>query len=469
VSTCAQTYTAEGKVERMLKRTYAYKVKVKKSKEENIKKLLKACAALYNMALKEACNFVEGKPQQAGNGNAQQQATSEEAAQQADNANATQPSGKQKPRRFKTQTIFRHLNTRIKEWRPQLQAEHQVEIQFDTCSYLLNTVAAAVARWANGKSGRPREKNEEKFRTIPFRLRRAQLFERNEYGNYFINLPFIGRLKVYYHRPIPAEAKIKIVSLTRKADGYYICVVCEIPPHAVERKFPLTGKAVGIDLGVRNYITLSDGEVINLPPELQRAMERDFKATQRKEQIISRKLQAAREKCQPGEKPQPSRRCLKVQMELAKTHLRMKRRMLHFNHNKANLILSKYDYIFLENIDIKKLKEDCADEGKSNINRKIQQMGWGRLRNILLYKAENAGFTPDGKPLKVVDFVDAAYSSQECYKCGCRVEKTLDVRVHKCPNCGEEIGRDENAAKVILKRGLQKLGMNLDNLEIPPT
>jgi len=64
-----------------------------------------------------------------------------------------------------------------------------------------------------------------------------------------------------------------------------------------------------------------------------------------------------------------------------------------------------------------------------------------------IYKAERAG--------KVVELVDARYTSQKCSRCGAIVPKTLADRVHRCPSCGLEMDRDLNASINIRTLGLR--------------
>ena len=82
-----------------------------------------------------------------------------------------------------------------------------------------------------------------------------------------------------------------------------------------------------------------------------------------------------------------------------------------------------------------------------NINRSIADVSWGMFRNVLSYKAVNAG-------RKYVE-VNPAYTSQDCSGCGFRAKKPLKERWHHCPMCGLSLDRDTNAAKNILALGLQ--------------
>ena len=81
-------------------------------------------------------------------------------------------------------------------------------------------------------------------------------------------------------------------------------------------------------------------------------------------------------------------------------------------------------------------------------NGTFSHVSWSQLTNFVSYKAEEAG--------RRVEFVDPKNTSQECSNCGEIVKKSLSQRVHRCPFCGLEMDRDENAAINILKKGLRK-------------
>ncbi len=89
---------------------------------------------------------------------------------------------------------------------------------------------------------------------------------------------------------------------------------------------------------------------------------------------------------------------------------------------------------------------------------------WYKFAQFLSYKAERAG--------KTVVKVNSRVNTQECYKCGKEVEKSLAVRIHKCPYYGLEIDRDYNSAFVVFKKGLEEvLGQGLSEftpVEIEP-
>src|SRR5262249_9184661 len=90
-------------------------------------------------------------------------------------------------------------------------------------------------------------------------------------------------------------------------------------------------------------------------------------------------------------------------------------------------------------------------QAQSGVNQSIQDAGWGQCLTILACTADWAG--------KRVEVVNPAYTSHDCSGCGERVEKSLAVRTHVCPNCGLMLDRDENAARNIFWRGQRRRGL----------
>lgn len=82
-----------------------------------------------------------------------------------------------------------------------------------------------------------------------------------------------------------------------------------------------------------------------------------------------------------------------------------------------------------------------------HLAKHIQDHAWGKLIQFTRSKAAKAG--------KVVELVDARYTSQKCSQCGIMVPKTLADRIHSCPNCGLEMDRDLNASINIRTLGLR--------------
>ena len=208
--------------------------------------------------------------------------------------------------------------------------------------------------------------------------------------------------------------------LTLKFDGdfFYACITENKTRPVIKSK----DASVGIDFGMKHFITLSDGTKIDHPlPYLNklkkqaRIQQQIAKAKENGNAIILKKKRRA----------------------LRKTHRKTANQRMDFAHKLSKKLASDYNKIAIEDLSIEKL------DSFSTINRKLRDLAWCQFTNFLQYKAANAGI--------VLVKVNPAYTSQECI-CGKLVPKTLKERVHKCP-CGHIEDRDILAAKNILKRG----------------
>lgn len=99
----------------------------------------------------------------------------------------------------------------------------------------------------------------------------------------------IGAVRIVRDRPL--EGTPKTCTIVRKADGWYAHIACEVAPEPL----PPTGKAVGVDVGLENFATLSDGTQI-ANPRLYRAAERKLKRAQRR---LSRRVKGSNRRRRP--------------------------------------------------------------------------------------------------------------------------------------------------------------------------
>jgi len=99
---------------------------------------------------------------------------------------------------------------------------------------------------------------------------------------------------------------------------------------------------------------------------------------------------------------------------------------------------------FIEDLTIMKMVE------KFSLAKSIMDASWNQFRQILTYKAEEAG--------RKLGLVNPAYTSQRCYQCGHIENKMLSEGTLRCSKCGYTAGRDLNAAQNILTLGLDGLG-----------
>jgi len=226
----------------------------------------------------------------------------------------------------------------------------------------------------------------------------------------------IGNIPIVLHR-VP-KGKIKTMTIKRNRAGQWFAVFsCEVEP--TKGKHPHPYRMVGIDVGIENFATLSNGEAIPNPRFLIES-ERKLNKLQRR---LSRK-----------KKGSTNRR--KAIHKVAKCHVKIANQRLDFLHQTSSEIANEYGFIGVETLNINgMLKNHC-------LAKHIADASWGMFLNMLSYKTESAG----GQFVKDKAF---APTSQTCPKCDRRVPKKLSDRVHKCA-CGYVVHRDVASANVIL-------------------
>jgi putative transposase len=227
----------------------------------------------------------------------------------------------------------------------------------------------------------------------------------------------IGRIAVRWSRPLAGTPKT--ITISREADGWYVCVSCaDVPMQPLES----TGHGTGIDLGIESFATLADGTMIHNPRCYRRA-ERRLKTAQRR---VSRRKKGGK------------RRKKAVRL-LAKAHLKVKRQRQDFQHKVALALVRQFDVIYHEDLQVANMVQN------HHLAKSIQDASWSGFLTILNFKAACAG--------RSVIAVNPAYTSQTCSGCGVVVKKGLSVRWHSCPDCGASLHRDHNAAKNIERAG----------------
>lgn len=241
----------------------------------------------------------------------------------------------------------------------------------------------------------------------------------------------VGKLlKIKMHRPI--EGTPKTVHLVLRADGHwYALIVCEIEPHTEHEPVACTHPDIGLDVGLKSFLTDSEGHTIENP----RCYRTSQRTLRRKQRTIARRKKG-------------SHRRRKAAKSTAQTHLKIKRQRRDFHYKTAKPYAERYQTIAVEELSILNMVQNHS------LARSLMDASWGAFLDILEVKAASAGHQ--------VVRVNPRYTSQKCHKCGEVVQKSLSVRTHICPFCGYIADRDVNAAQNILKlarpgHGLQAL------------
>jgi putative transposase len=269
---------------------------------------------------------------------------------------------------------------------------------------------------AGEKSGYPRFQGAGRYVSFTYK----QFDNGAHLENNFLVLSKIGRIAMRWSRPL--EGSPKTVTISKEADGWYVCFSCADVPI---QPLPDTRQETGVDLGLEAFATLADGTRIFHPGWYRRA-ERALKTAQRR--VNRRKKGSARR-----------RKAVKL---LAKAHLKVKRQRADFHHKTAVALVRTNDTIYHENLQTANMLKN------HHLAKSISDAGWSQFLSILSFKAAYAGRT--------VIAVNPAFTSQVCSGCGVLVQKGLSVRWHRCPDCGMSLHRDHNAAK-----NIERLGQSL--------
>jgi len=262
----------------------------------------------------------------------------------------------------------------------------------------------------NGKTGYPRFKSETRYDSITYPQEPGFSFKDNR-----LALSKIGHIKIRLHRKI--EGKVKTCSVARDGNNWYACFSAEYEPD--KRSVP--EKSIGIDVGIKSFAVLSDGETIDNPKHLGKSAHK-LKRLQRE---LSRKKRGSSSR----KKARSAVLCL---------HRKVRNQRSDFQHKVSRKIVNTYGIIIAEDLDIRNMVRNRY------LAKSILDAGWGGFLNKLTYKAAEAGCR--------FEKVTARHTSVICSKCGEKVPKTLAVRVHACPFCGLVLDRDHNAAINILNK-----------------
>jgi putative transposase len=232
----------------------------------------------------------------------------------------------------------------------------------------------------------------------------------------------IGDVKIKLHRAI--EGEIQRLNMRRMPTGkWFVSFLVEVEP---EEPLPKTGLSIGADVGLKSFITLSNGEHVDNP----RFFVHEEKA-----------LAKAQRKLSKTERGTPERsKALKM---VHRVHEKIINKRDDFVQKLSLKLVESYDLIAFEDLNIKGMVKN------HHLAKHISDAAWNKLITTTSYKAEWAG--------KRVELVNPSNTSQICSGCGQMVLKDLSDRVHRCSFCGLILDRDHNAAINILRLGLQSV------------
>lgn len=240
-----------------------------------------------------------------------------------------------------------------------------------------------------------------------------------DFENWTVKLPKLGKIKLYKNRTFnQGTCKQGTCTVSKDHCGTYWCsiTVDDLQPKPTKTKL-VKDKAVGIDLGIKDYAILSDGTKFTNPKHLEQALrklawlQRDFARTKK-----------------------DSKNHEKMRIKIAKCYRSITNQRNDFLHKLSTHLVRNYDTICLEDLNVKGMEQN------NHLARAIQGAAWGEFVRQLEYKSDWYG--------KSILFIGKFEpSSRLCHKCGyINRDLKLSDREWVCPQCGEHLDRDVNAA-----------------------
>ena len=237
----------------------------------------------------------------------------------------------------------------------------------------------------------------------------------------YIKLPKLGLVKI---RQSMEVGKINNVTIEHTPTGKYFAVLnVEFEP----QPRPNNGGMIGIDVGIKEFYSDSNGNVVANPKYLEKSM---------------RKL--IREQRKQSRKQKGSNNRNKQRVKVAKVHEKITNQRNDFLQKQSTMLIRENQTICIEELKIKNMMRN------HKLAQHIGSASWSKFFDMLTYKA--AWYGND-----VVKVPTMYPSSQTCSCCGDKnpLVKNLAVRIWECPNCHAVHKRDTNASINILNKGLQ--------------
>jgi len=245
---------------------------------------------------------------------------------------------------------------KLKEENPWLRKAYSQSLQNEVLRVLNLRVLSALKR--NGRRvGRLRFKGKGWFKSFAypqfgFRLERGKLF-----------LSKVGAVPIKLHREIKGKVKGVIIKRERSGKWFAIFQVEDEP-----KPLPKTGKTVGIDVGVRHFLTDSEGRQVENPRFYERTLER----MRRRQREFCRRKKGSKNR-------------EKARVRLAKAYEKLVSQRNDFLHKLSRFYVENYDLIAVERLNISGMARNRRLGGK------ILDASWGKFLQMFSYKAERAG------------------------------------------------------------------------------
>ena len=249
-----------------------------------------------------------------------------------------------------------------------------------------------------------------------------------------IQIPKLGRIKVIRHRKLPESFKFTMVSVSRLGRHYYVSLLGEeeyLDYGEFIKKSLDPNNSIGLDFSLSHLFVDSNGSHLDMPTYYQDSL-----------------TKLAKEQRKLSHMKKDSSHYKKQLLRVKNLHEHIANQRKDFLHKVSRKLANAYDYVFVENLDLKEMSER---KDKLKLGISIFDLGYGAFLNYLSYKLKWLN--------KKLIQVDRYFpSSQLCSACNYRKSNlTLNQRSWVCPNCGVKHNRDHNAAINIKKEGIRMI------------
>jgi putative transposase len=319
-------------------------------------------------------------------------------------------------------------------------------IDSDVLQSNLSKLDAAYSGFFQHKRGFPAFRKAANFNSFQYKPGRAK-FSVNRTSKHkrcysHVYLPGLGNMRYLDSRVIPFDADIRTVTVKKEADGWYISVLLNLPEALPDVTDVDVKSAVGIDVGINNLVSLSDGSFVENPKfATNKKTRRQLRIRQRR---VSRKVKGSKNRRKAG-------------IEVAKLHKKIGDKRNDYNWKAAQKIVETADVVVREDLNIKGMQSRCkpkrhkgrfmpnGQSAKRGLNRAISDVSWGDLFGKVDWLAAK-----EGKPVLPIN---PRHTSQECSACGHVSKANREGEKFVCESCGHIDHADTQASRTIAKRG----------------
>lgn len=384
----------------MLTLTYGYKLKPTKQQVEDIENILTVCRKVWNYALREKKDWVNSRKCKINACSLEHEYI------------------------VKADEPFPNYHVQAK--RLTEAKKNNAELKSVNAQVLQQVFRTLDRAWDDMKArnfGFPRFKKHFRMKSFVFPQLKGEIIKANR-----VKLPQLGWIKFHQSRPIPDSFAVNRARIVRKASGYFVMLSLQIDDNVPEILFH--GHPIGIDVGLESFLATSEGILIARP--------KFFNTHQCKLKSLQRRLKF---------KKLESNNRKKLNAKIARLHQKISDTRKDFHFKCAHKICDQGDSIFVEDIDFRTW-------AKGMFCKHTLDAGFGQFFTTLSYVSWKRG--------KYFGKVNKDGTGQICPNCNAHTgKKTLDVRIHSCPECGYTTNRDVAASQVIRNRGLNAVGQTV--------